>query len=104
MNRSSSSSFANDEEQTISGQLQPRQQSFAIQGPSGREIEQSGYEEGRADSQGRSIQSSEQVSTRIDQIERQVERLSQQLDDLRVSLRDMRQQSGRSDREHDGPV
>jgi hypothetical protein len=88
------------EQQTITGQLQPRQQSLVRSGQRSQqdEVWQSGYEERGAESQGRSTRSGE-FSSRLEQIEQQVDRLSQQIEDLRYSLRDIRQQSGLSSRE-----
>jgi hypothetical protein len=81
------------QEQTPSGQLQARQQSLMLGGPSGRDIAQSGYQEERP-SETRSTRSGQISSQRLEELERQVAQLRQQLDDLRSALRDLREQSG----------
>jgi hypothetical protein len=91
-----------DQEQVLSGELQPRQQSLVLSDPRNQpdDVWQSGYEEerGLGSSEGRTARGSGQSgqisSQRIEELERQVQRLSRQLDELRYTLRDLREQSG----------
>jgi hypothetical protein len=93
-------------ERTFRGELESRQQALVLRGsrmqsrpwpqPS-RDTWQTGYDEQRWN-QGPSGRSGD-VDRQISQIERQLNQLSREVDELRFALREIRQQSARSNRE-----
>jgi C-terminal processing protease CtpA/Prc len=94
-------------ERTFRGELESRRQALVLRGsrmqsrpwpePS-RDAWQTGYEEQRGIAQEQYGRGGE-VDRQISQIERQLNQLSREVDELRFALREIRQQSARSNRE-----